>query len=226
MIASPFVLALVLALSLAAQDSTAPPAAAAGEKTLSIIAGPAYPLDYCIVTGEKFSEAHPPYAYIRKGASNARTILLANKDCVAKFEEKADEYLAKIDAAVIATQKPTYPLEQCPVSGEPLDEGAVDYVYQNRLVRFCCKGCISGFEKDPKSHLEKINRAIVEAQRDTYPLTHCVVMPENELEEDEAVDYVHGTQLVRFCCRRCITRFEANPPLYLAKIREIGKGAK
>ena len=32
----------------------------------------------------------------------------------------------------------------------------VDYVYQGRLVRFCCAGCIGTFQSDPLAYLKKI----------------------------------------------------------------------
>ena len=36
----------------------------------------------------------------------------------------------------------------------------VDFVYGNRLVRFCCPGCIDGFKADPTAGLAKIDAAL------------------------------------------------------------------
>ncbi len=62
-----------------------------------------------------------------------------------------------------------YPLNTCVVSGDKLDEansmgGPVDYSYMekgkpDRLVRFCCKGCIKDFEKEPAKYLAKLDEA-------------------------------------------------------------------
>lgn len=59
-----------------------------------------------------------------------------------------------------------YPLETCVVSGEKLgDMGRpYDYVHQeagkpDRLVRFCCKGCVRDFKKDPAAYLKKLDDA-------------------------------------------------------------------
>ncbi len=73
---------------------------------------------------------------------------------------------AKDEAAVIAKQLPTYPLNTCVVSGEKLggDMGKpVDYLYKGRLVRFCCKGCIKDFNAEPEKYLKKIDDAAAKA---------------------------------------------------------------
>ena len=67
----------------------------------------------------------------------------------------------------LARAKAAYPLDTCVVSGEKLegDMGSpVDYVHKeagkpDRLVRFCCKGCIKDFQKDPAKFLKRIDDA-------------------------------------------------------------------
>jgi hypothetical protein len=61
---------------------------------------------------------------------------------------------------------PAYPLTTCVVSGETLGEmGApIDYIYKeegkpDRLVKFCCKMCVSSFKKDPAKYLAKLDAA-------------------------------------------------------------------
>lgn len=70
----------------------------------------------------------------------------------------------KGDDAIIAEQKGSYPLDTCVVMGGKLGEhgAAYDYVYKGRLVRFCCKGCVATFEKDPAKYLGKIDAAAKE----------------------------------------------------------------
>jgi hypothetical protein len=71
------------------------------------------------------------------------------------------------DAKVIADQLPTYPLQTCVVSGEKFggEMGKpVDYVYKGRLVRFCCKGCIKDFLKEPDKYFKKIDDAAAKAK--------------------------------------------------------------
>lgn len=62
-------------------------------------------------------------------------------------------------AAEAKVDKPdTYPLKTCVVSGEKLGEMGKPYVYQHegREVRFCCKGCLKDFQKDPAKYLKKM----------------------------------------------------------------------
>lgn len=58
-------------------------------------------------------------------------------------------------------QKASYPLETCVVSGEKLGKMGrpVDYVYNNRLVRFYCPNCIATFKEDPAKYLKMIDNA-------------------------------------------------------------------
>ncbi len=122
------------------------------------------------------------------------------------------------DAQLIAQQLPSYPLQVCLVSDEPLESMGkpLDYVHEGRLVRFCCKSCVKEFKKDPAPILEQIDAAIIKAQQASYPLKTCVVSG-NELGA-EAVDHVHGTRLVRFCCPDCVAGFQKDAAKFMAKI--------
>ena len=73
----------------------------------------------------------------------------------------ASEATKTKDAAVVAKQLPTYPLDTCVVAGGKLGSmGApVNYVHEGRLVRLCCNGCVSSFKKAPEKHLKKIDEA-------------------------------------------------------------------
>jgi len=128
--------------------------------------------------------------------------------------EKTDE------AAVIAAQLPTYPLDTCPISGEKLGGmgDPVDFVYQGRLVRFCCPNCEDDFLADPAAAFAKIDAAVIEQQLPDYPLDHCPVSGEQLGAMGEPYDHVSGTRLVRFCCDGCVGKFEGNPAAYFAKI--------
>lgn len=54
-----------------------------------------------------------------------------------------------------------YPLNTCIVSGEALGSmgEAISLVEQGREVKFCCKGCIKAFKKDPATFLAKLPAA-------------------------------------------------------------------
>lgn len=123
------------------------------------------------------------------------------------------------DAAIVAAQLPSYPLTTCVVSGEALDaESPTDIVHDGRLVRLCCGMCKKSFAKNPDEFIAEIDKAVVAAQKDTYPLEKCVVSDEKLGSMGDPIEYVSGTRLVRFCCKGCIKSFAKKPDEYLAKI--------
>ncbi len=123
------------------------------------------------------------------------------------------------DEALIAAQKPSYPLTTCPVSGEALGSGGmkqVDILHEGRLVSFCCKQCTTEFDKEPAKYLKMIDDAIIAAQKADYPLDTCPVS--GEKLEGEPQMAVSGTKLVELCCKKCAKELAANPAKYLATL--------
>ena len=116
-----------------------------------------YPLDYCIVTGERLGSMGDAVVRVYDG----REVRFCCGGCVKTFEKDKAKWTKKLDDAIIAAQKPAYPLSTCVVSGDTLGRMGepVDYVWGNRLVRLCGSGCISALNKDPEKYLEMINAA-------------------------------------------------------------------
>lgn len=74
--------------------------------------------------------------------------------------------VSEVDAAWLAEARKSYPLAVCAVSEEDLGGmgEATEWVYRakgqpDRLVKFCCDGCIEDFLADPASGLAKIDAA-------------------------------------------------------------------
>jgi len=180
-----------------------------------------YPLDHCIVSGEKLGDKPVIQDY------NGRELRFCSQNCAKEFKKDPQQYLAKLDEEIIKQQLPVYPLETCVVTGEKLDtEGTpVNYIYKNRLVRFCCKNCIQTFEKDPTTYLKKLDDASVNKQLKAYPLDTCLVSGEKLGGMGEPVNYIYAGRLVRFCCSGCIDTFVKNPYLYLNKLDAAPKKA-
>lgn len=156
------VLALLTVASLVmAQAETTSKSTAAEADTVkaakAVKEAEAYPLDYCIVTGEKLGGMGDPVTKVYDG----REVRFCCGGCVKIFEKDKAKWTKKLDDAIIAAQKPTYPLNTCVVSGDTLGRMGepVDYVWGNRLVRLCCSGCIAALNKDPEKYLEMINVA-------------------------------------------------------------------
>jgi YHS domain-containing protein len=112
-----------------------------------------YPIDYCIVSGEKLGDMGDPVRYVHEG----RTVYFCCKGCIKKFEADPAKYLAVLDAAA----KPKS-LDWCVVTGDKLGEMGkpVPYEYKDRELTFCCKSCIKEFEKDPKAYLARLDSAL------------------------------------------------------------------
>lgn len=128
-----------------------------------------------------------------------------------------------VEAKLIAQQLPTYPLTSCPVSHESLEAMGkpLDLVHEGRLVRLCCKSCVKEFKKDPAATaaiLKTIDEGVIKAQKDSYPLHTCPISGEELGGMGEPLDVVHGTRLVRLCCKGCVKGFQKDPAKALAQI--------
>jgi len=120
-----------------------------------------YPLDTCVVSGEKLGSGG--MSPVDKVYGN-RLVRFCCGACPAQFESDPQKYLSKLDEAVIAQQKDHYPLDTCVVSGQKLGSMGepLNKVYGDRLVRFCCQGCVAKFEASPTKYLKTIDQALEE----------------------------------------------------------------
>ncbi|MFH1312354.1 MAG: YHS domain-containing protein [Candidatus Eisenbacteria bacterium] len=179
-----------------------------------------YPLETCIVSGEKLGSMGTPFIYEHEG----REIRFCCKGCVGGFQKDPAGYLKKMDEAIIAGEVPDYPLDTCVVSGDTLGTmgDPVDRVYDNRLARLCCAGCIHKFEKQPDQYMKIIDEAraarAAEQSPRPYPLDTCIVSGGKLGAMGEPVTYVYEGQEILFCCAGCVPQFEKNPEKYMKKL--------
>lgn len=175
-----------------------------------------YPLDTCPVTGENLGSMGDPAvkAYEVEGGEE-REVRFCCEGCIDDFEKDRAKHWAEIDEAIIEQQKDRYPLSTCIVSGEKFRSGGMgephDLIYRNRLVRLCCEGCLSGFEKDPATHLAKLDEAIIKAEREKYPLKTCVVSGEELGSMGAPVEVIAANRLMLLCCKGCIPGLKKDP---------------
>lgn len=196
-------------LALALMASLATLTASAQERK-----GDPYTLDHCIVSGAKF-DGTTSVVKVYDG----REVRFCGEGCSAKFEASKDEYLKKLDAEIIAQQKPNYPTAQCVSMPEEKIDEKLDFVYNNRLFRVCCEDCIDDIHKDPAKYTAELDKAVVAKQKDAYPLKTCVVSDEPlDGSHGEVIEYVAANRLVRLCCKGCIKAFDKDPAKFLAKI--------
>lgn len=186
------------------------------DMSMSMKHGNAYPLETCPVSGLKLGGMGDPVVYNHEG----REIMFCCAACISRFEADPASYISKIDEAIKKEQAMHYPLNTCVVSGEKIGGmmgKPVDKVYDNRLVRFCCNNCVSQFDKDPAKYLSKIDQAVIDNQKESYPLMTCIVDPSHKLGKN-AVDHVYNGNLVRFCSDSCAGEFGKNPVKYMEKL--------
>ncbi len=172
-----------------------------------------YPIETCIVTGDKIGDDTINHVH------NNRLVRLANAEAAAAFKADPAKHLEALDKKIVETQLSDYPMDTCPVGGPLGSMGEpVNFIYMNRLVRFCCGGCEKSLINEPAKYMAKLDKAYADAQREAYPIDTCVVAGGKLGSMGEPVEIVAGTQLVRFCCKGCLPKFEADPQKYLSKL--------
>jgi YHS domain-containing protein len=177
------------------------------------------------VTGAALGDK--PIVYQHEG----RELRFATSENLDKFKAHPQQYLPAVDQKMIAQQLPFYPLDVCIISGEKFGGmgPAVDIIYKNRLVRFCCPGCPDQFKKDPAKFVARLDQAAIAKQSASYPLATCVVSGDKfGGEMGLPRDVVVGNRLVRLCCPGCVAKFNKNPGKYLQMVDDAvaAKAAK
>jgi hypothetical protein len=172
-----------------------------------------YPIGACIVTGEKLGADAVSHVH------NNRLVRLANADAVAEFKADPKRHLDALDKRIIEAQLPGYPMDHCPVGGPLGSMGEpVNFIYMNRLVRFCCGGCETSLVNEPTKYMSKLDTAYADQQREDYALDTCVVSGAALGSMGDPVELIAGTTLVRFCCDSCLPKFRANPAEFLGTL--------
>jgi len=96
---------------------------------------------------------------IMKALKSLTAVLLAVSFCAAPLSVfAADKQAEKL--------KP-YTLKTCVVSGDKLGEMGDPYVYayKGREIKFCCKGCLKDFNKEPAKYIKLIDEAEAKAKK-------------------------------------------------------------
>ncbi len=149
-----------------------------------------------------------------------------------------------LNARAEEAPKSDYPLDVCVITNQPLDSmgGEVSMTHEGTEVKFCCRGCIGAFRRNPEPHLARIRaaaeakaeeegktespehnprrrRAAAHAARVTpYPLEVCVVSGEGLKDHGEPVVFVHEGRQIKLCCNGCKTEFDEDPAKFLKRL--------
>lgn len=176
-----------------------------------------YLFNTCVVSGEELGSMGDPIVKVYEG----REVKFCCKMCVPRFEKDLKASFAKLDQKIIESQISIYPMMTCVVSGEEFggDMGdPINLVYNNRLVRLCCKMCKGDFKKDPQAYIAKLDAAVIAEQSEEYPLTTCPISGEKLGSMGDAINVVYAGRLVKLCCAMCVPKFEADPMPTIEKI--------
>jgi hypothetical protein len=119
----------------------------------------AYPLTTCPISGGALGtmgESVVRTYDVSEG--HQREVRFCCAGCIEKFEADLQANLTALEAQMVDSLKASYPLTVCPISGGELGAMGepIDHMHGDRLVRFCCAGCVAKFEADPDQYLQKI----------------------------------------------------------------------
>jgi YHS domain-containing protein len=121
-------------------------------------------------------------------------------------EEKTTEMKAEIPEGFKAQTT-------CPVMGGEIT--STSYTdYQGQRIYFCCPGCESSLLADPDKYFEQAAKDSILFEN---VQTTCPVMG-NPIDK-KFFTYYKGRGIY-FCCESCIEKFNADPDMYLKKMRE------
>ena len=171
------------------------------EARKELVVNTPYLLDTCPIAGNKLGSMGDPIIEVIDG----REVRFCCAGCVPKFKADKEAKFKELDAKMIAQQLPFYPLDECVITGEPLDlHGAsVDFIYGNRLFRLCCNDCKAEFLENPMKYVPELDEAIIKKQKKSYPIKTCVI-GKGSLDGMGGPDYmIVGNRLVQLCCASC-----------------------
>lgn len=181
--------------------------------------GDPYPLPTCAFAPGKLGSMGDPVVMEYDG----REVRYCCASCIERFEKDLPASLAKVDAKIIKTQTPYYPLKTCVHCETALPNGdgdaaPVDFVYRNRLLRTCSDDCREAVLKNPAPAWKRLDAAVVQAQRPHYPLETCAVAGETLGSMGQPHEVVVANRLVLLCCAGCEEELYKNAPAVIEKI--------
>jgi len=111
-----------------------------------------------------------------------------------------------------------FPLRECPICGTPLD-GQTVIVQGPMDIPVCSKDCADAARQDINQTVRKLEKQLVEAQKQYYPLSTCVVC-EEKLGGGVGFNHIFRYRLFRLCSEECRIKLEAEPADYFEKLNE------
>ena len=138
------ILPLLIAVAGFNSALTAPPSHQHSATDKKVVVKP-YPVETCLVSGEKLGSMGKPYILVQEG----REFQFCCQGCEKDFKADQAKFVAAFDKAFTKVKR--YTLKTCLVSGEELGSMGKPhvFVYKGQEVKLCCKSCLKDFQKKP-----------------------------------------------------------------------------
>jgi len=127
----------------------------------------------------------------------------------------------KIAADLQAAHKTAYPVVQevkndvCPVSGEPIADGAMAITLQGYSFRLCCSGCVEHARTHSQVTLTKLTRKVKDLGNETCPVSGKPVTP--------SAFALVGDTIVHLSSPLLVDDVKLDPAAVLEKAKAIAK---
>lgn len=182
--------------------------------------GDVYPLNVCAVSGEELGSMGDAIVHI---GDDGKEVRFCCKGCVKKYTANPASFNEKVDAQILELQAKNNPMVgECIKTGKALDGEGVSFVAGNRAMKTCCAKCKAAVEADPAAYIAKVDAALIEAGKDSYPMETCIVGG-GEMKAEKQVDVVVAGTHFRLCCASCEDKLKSDPATYLSKLAEASK---
>lgn len=109
-----------------------------------------------------------------------------------------------------------YPLVNCVLSDEPLDEEYKTIDHQGREIRVCCSDCVTRFSEETDFRISEIDRRLIEQQKPYYPLDKCIVT--GKALGDGTIEHIFRNRLFRLSSLEAVAKLEKSPAQYFGDL--------
>ena len=159
-------------------------------------------------------------------ASHAgRGLRFCSSACESAFGRDPAAGLARLDALMIADQRPHYPLTTSLIDDGALRASPLAFIWGNRLFLARDEAERRRILADPAAAIRKLDRAVIAAQKPGYGMPNKCPVQGDILPNESRIDLVVANRMVRVCCTRCVRVVKARPYQYLGMVEYANRQA-
>ena len=143
---------------------------------------------------------------------NGQPVFTCCKRCASKVADNGEMALKKVHAnykSFLSDEALKMAQKICPVSGQPLGDGAIKVTKDGEDMFVCCENCVEADFNSDK--VAAINANLAKAQG------NCPVMASKQVSAESASVVVNGRRVFA-CCKKCAAKIKEEPAKYVAKV--------